>query len=391
MARHKYLVLHVDGGRVVGATGINEPRELKYAQKLIEARVVREPAAARRSRLQPQDGCRAPEADCAGGESMFDVLRDIRVLDFGKFVAAPSATWLLSNFGADVLKIEPVGGSPDREPFRISDDLDGAGFLQLHSNKRSLCLDHESAAGRAVLDKLLAKTDVVVLGAPASTLARQRLDYETLVARQSTADLSQRFGVHEHGAARQRHRLRRCRPGHVGRGLHVGFRRHANAVVLLVRRRHDGHLLRIRDRLRTDGSTADRQGPLRRNVADDERLRSHELAAGRAGGDATQPDTQRQPRPIVGPERHLPHARWLDRRPGARQRHVRQGGPARRSPGVDRRSTLRDRQRSSGEWRVAERRCRRLVSRADQRRCAGGAAQPSPARRPGLFAAGSAR
>src|SRR5262245_14704059 len=111
---------------------------------------------------------------------MFDVLRDIRVLDFGKFVAAPSATWLLSNFGADVLKIEPVGGSPDREPFRISDDLDGAGFLQLHSNKRSLCLDHESAEGRAVLDRLLAKVDVVVLGAPASTLRRQRLDYETL-------------------------------------------------------------------------------------------------------------------------------------------------------------------------------------------------------------------
>jgi crotonobetainyl-CoA:carnitine CoA-transferase CaiB-like acyl-CoA transferase len=111
---------------------------------------------------------------------MFDVLRDVRVLDFGKFVAAPSATWLLSNFGADVLKIEPVGGSPDREPFRISDDLDGAGFLQLHSNKRSLCLDHESAEGRAVLDRLLAKTDVVVLGAPASTLRRQRLDYGTL-------------------------------------------------------------------------------------------------------------------------------------------------------------------------------------------------------------------
>ncbi len=44
IARHKYLVLHVDGGRVVGATGINEPRELKYAQKLIDARVVREPS-----------------------------------------------------------------------------------------------------------------------------------------------------------------------------------------------------------------------------------------------------------------------------------------------------------------------------------------------------------
>ena len=63
---------------------------------------------------------------------MFDVLRNVRVLDFGKFVAAPSSTWLLSNMGADVLKVEPVGGSPDREPFRISEDLDGAGFLQLN-------------------------------------------------------------------------------------------------------------------------------------------------------------------------------------------------------------------------------------------------------------------
>jgi len=111
---------------------------------------------------------------------VFDVLRDIRVVDFGKFVAAPSSTWLLSNMGASVLKIEPIGGSPDREPFRISDDLDGAGFLQLHTNKRSMCLDHESPQGREVLDRLLATTDVVVLGAPAGTLKRQRLDYQTL-------------------------------------------------------------------------------------------------------------------------------------------------------------------------------------------------------------------
>lgn len=114
---------------------------------------------------------------------MFDVLRDVKVLDFGKFVAAPSSTWLLSNMGAQVTKVEPVGGSPDREPFRISDDLDGAGFLQLHSNKRSLCLDHESPAGRAVLDRLLARTDIVVFGAPVSTLKRQGLDPYALVER----------------------------------------------------------------------------------------------------------------------------------------------------------------------------------------------------------------
>jgi len=113
---------------------------------------------------------------------MFDVLRDVRVIDFGKFVAAPSATWLLSNMGAQVIKVEPVDGAPDREPFRISDELDGAGFLQLHSNKRSLCLDHTSAPGRAVLEKLVRISDVVVCGAPESTLARQSIDYRSLSA-----------------------------------------------------------------------------------------------------------------------------------------------------------------------------------------------------------------
>jgi crotonobetainyl-CoA:carnitine CoA-transferase CaiB-like acyl-CoA transferase len=111
---------------------------------------------------------------------VFDVLKDIRVLDFGKFVAAPMSTWLLSNMGAEVIKVEPIGGAPDREPFRMSDTVDGAGFMQLHSNKMSLCLDHGSPRGRAVLEKLLTESDVMVLGAPDSTNARQGLDYETV-------------------------------------------------------------------------------------------------------------------------------------------------------------------------------------------------------------------
>jgi len=40
VARNKFLVLHLEGGRVVGATGINEARDMKYAQRLIEARTV---------------------------------------------------------------------------------------------------------------------------------------------------------------------------------------------------------------------------------------------------------------------------------------------------------------------------------------------------------------
>jgi crotonobetainyl-CoA:carnitine CoA-transferase CaiB-like acyl-CoA transferase len=111
---------------------------------------------------------------------VFDVFKDIRVLDFGKFVAAPFSTWLLSNMGAEVIRIEPLGGAPDREPFRMSETLDGAGFVQLHSNKMSLCLDHGKPEGRAVLEKLLSQTDVIVFGAPESTLARQRLGYDSI-------------------------------------------------------------------------------------------------------------------------------------------------------------------------------------------------------------------
>jgi crotonobetainyl-CoA:carnitine CoA-transferase CaiB-like acyl-CoA transferase len=113
---------------------------------------------------------------------MFDVLSGIKVIDFGRYVAAPFSTWLLSNMGAQVTKIEPPGGATDREPFRINDQLDGAGFLQLHANKRSVCLDYESAAGREVLQRLIAQADVVVAGTPARTLTRQGIDYESLKA-----------------------------------------------------------------------------------------------------------------------------------------------------------------------------------------------------------------
>jgi crotonobetainyl-CoA:carnitine CoA-transferase CaiB-like acyl-CoA transferase len=62
----------------------------------------------------------------------------------------------------------------------MGETIDGAGFVQLHSNKMSLCLDQSVPQGRVVLEKLVAESDVVVLGAPASTNARQGLDFQTL-------------------------------------------------------------------------------------------------------------------------------------------------------------------------------------------------------------------
>ena len=84
---------------------------------------------------------------------MFDVLRDMRVLDFGKFVAAPSATWLLSNMGAQVIKVEPVAGAPDREPFRIATISTAPASCSCTATSAACAWITTSPEGRSVLDE----------------------------------------------------------------------------------------------------------------------------------------------------------------------------------------------------------------------------------------------
>lgn len=96
-------------------------------------------------------------------EPTFSILEDVRVIDLTTSIAGPYATMLLSDFGAEVIKIERKGGDDARywgPPF-----LDGESlwFLSVNRNKRSLCLDYGSEEGRAILDALLDIADVVVI------------------------------------------------------------------------------------------------------------------------------------------------------------------------------------------------------------------------------------
>src|ERR1700751_3694284 len=90
------------------------------------------------------------------------VLEGIRVLDFGRFIAGPFCASLLADFGADVIRIDRVGGSEDRSIMPVTDQGEGAFFLQVNRNKRSLTLDLGSGEGREIVKKLLRTTDVVV-------------------------------------------------------------------------------------------------------------------------------------------------------------------------------------------------------------------------------------
>ena len=113
---------------------------------------------------------------------MSEVLKGIRVLDFGRYIAGPFCATLLGDLGADVIRIEKVDGSEDRFLSPITEDGAGALFMQLARNKQSLTLNPMKPEGREIVKKLVATADVVVANLPPDTLEALGLDYESLTA-----------------------------------------------------------------------------------------------------------------------------------------------------------------------------------------------------------------
>lgn len=112
-------------------------------------------------------------------------LAGIRVADFGRYIAGPYCAALLADFGADVIRVEKRDGREDRTLIPLSEDeagnpREGAMFLQMNRNKRSLTLDPASERGREVVKRLIAKSDVVIANLPGETLKSLGLDYDSV-------------------------------------------------------------------------------------------------------------------------------------------------------------------------------------------------------------------
>ncbi len=129
---------------------------------------------------------------------MKKVLDGVRVLDFGRYIAGPFCAALLADFGADVIRVDRVGGSEDRFIMPVTEEGEGAFFLQVNRNKRSISLDLDSPQGREVVRRLVASADVVVANMPPRTLASLGLDYDSLRAIRPDVVLtaSSAFGSH---------------------------------------------------------------------------------------------------------------------------------------------------------------------------------------------------
>ena len=111
---------------------------------------------------------------------MKQVLEGIRVLDFGRYIAGPFCASLLADLGAEVIRIEKVSGSEDRFLSPVSEQGDGALFMQVGRNKRGMTLNPMKPEGRNIVKKLVATADVVVANLPPDTLKTMGLDYDSL-------------------------------------------------------------------------------------------------------------------------------------------------------------------------------------------------------------------
>src|SRR6266545_3857514 len=110
-------------------------------------------------------------------------LEGVRVLELANYMAGPYSGMLLGDLGADVVKIEnPAGGDYARgnPPFK---EGEGAGFLLLNRNKRSLALDLKHVRGKALFLELVDGADVIVENFRPGTMRDLGLDYATLAAR----------------------------------------------------------------------------------------------------------------------------------------------------------------------------------------------------------------
>ena len=113
---------------------------------------------------------------------MFSLLNGIKVVDLTTIVLGPYATQFLGDFGAEVIKVENLEGDLFRTVRPGRSGTMGAGFLNCNRNKKSIAIDLKTAAGKAILYKLVQQADVVVHNMRLATAERLGVDYDTLKA-----------------------------------------------------------------------------------------------------------------------------------------------------------------------------------------------------------------
>jgi formyl-CoA transferase len=106
-----------------------------------------------------------------------NIFSGLKVVDLASFIAGPSAAVILSDFGADVIKVEPPSG----DLWRIANHLppqpvaeDAYPWHLANRNKRGMALDLKSPSAHQVLEKLVKWADVLIVNTPHPARARHQ-------------------------------------------------------------------------------------------------------------------------------------------------------------------------------------------------------------------------
>jgi crotonobetainyl-CoA:carnitine CoA-transferase CaiB-like acyl-CoA transferase len=130
------------------------------------------------------DGSLTPGAVGKGLAQTAGALAGIKVIDLTRVLGGPYCTMILSDHGADVIKIEPPQGDEVRDwgpPFH---DDDASYFIGVNRNKRSLGLDLGKPEGKAVLLRLLQDADVLIENFKPGSMEKWNLGYNTVLSKQ---------------------------------------------------------------------------------------------------------------------------------------------------------------------------------------------------------------
>jgi len=110
------------------------------------------------------------------------VLEGYKVLDLSQYVAGPTATLMMAEMGAEIIKVELAPGGDKTRFLPVQIDGRSGYYVQHNRGKKSLCIDAKSPEGLAILKALVAKVDVVMENFAPGVIGRMGLGWETVKA-----------------------------------------------------------------------------------------------------------------------------------------------------------------------------------------------------------------
>src|SRR4051812_44135287 len=110
-----------------------------------------------------------------------NIFSGLKVVDLASFIAGPSAAVILSDFGAEVVKVEPPSGDYWRHGNKVPPQPQAEDAYQWHlnnRNKRGLALDLKSPGAQPVLERLVKWADVLIVNTPHPARKRLKLEFD---------------------------------------------------------------------------------------------------------------------------------------------------------------------------------------------------------------------